>query len=519
MTTALKHQAAELAVSADLPGRGFLWEMGVGKSFQVIANAVHLRRAGKIDCCLVIAPNGVDENWTTEQFPAHVPDDCKGTVLLYRPEKRETKWHERELKAGLFAEGMLWVAFPYDVFKSEAGKKWLKLFLMQRKCLYVLDESSAIKTPGIKTTMSCMASAKYAPYKRICEGTPVSNAPFDVYTQLKFLDSEFWVRELGITTFAEFKSYFGEFRPGFQRYTCPKTGKEKTREFPQLVAYKRLDVLRATVLKMCSRLLKRDVLDLPPKVYSTRPFALTAAQRKVYDAIQDDFIAVLDSGDIVTAPLAITQMLRKQQIACGYVPVDSFDGNPQPVQLIGTTNPRLDACVEMTERVTHAGIIWARFHKDVELIKDALGAKAVIYDGTISADERQRNKEAFLAGDAQWFVANPAAAARGHTLLRAKTSLYYSNSFSYIQRAQSEDRNHRVGQTESVHYVDLIAQNTIDSYIVRALRKKQALAAEVTGDAPSTPEPAQRDLIDSAQTDAVVDSSMSELAAAYEAFV
>ena len=40
---------------------------------------------------------------------------------------------------------------------------------------------------------------------------------------------------------------------------------------------------------------------------------------------------------------------------------------------------------------------------------------------------------------------------------------------------QSEDRCHRIGQTNKVTYIDLISENTIDERIVKALKIKLTL--------------------------------------------
>ena len=50
------------------------------------------------------------------------------------------------------------------------------------------------------------------------------------------------------------------------------------------------------------------------------------------------------------------------------------------------------------------------------------------------------------------------------------------------KRLQSEDRAHRIGQTNKVTYIDLVAKGTVDEKIVKALRNKLDLAQEVLGD-------------------------------------
>jgi SNF2 family DNA or RNA helicase len=50
------------------------------------------------------------------------------------------------------------------------------------------------------------------------------------------------------------------------------------------------------------------------------------------------------------------------------------------------------------------------------------------------------------------------------------------------KRLQSEDRAHRIGQTKSVTYIDLIAVGTVDEHIVKSLRNKINIAGEVLGE-------------------------------------
>ncbi len=47
---------------------------------------------------------------------------------------------------------------------------------------------------------------------------------------------------------------------------------------------------------------------------------------------------------------------------------------------------------------------------------------------------------------------------------------------------QSEDRAHRIGQKEKVTYIDIIAEETVDTKIVKSLRKKINIASQVMGE-------------------------------------
>ena len=88
----------------------------------------------------------------------------------------------------------------------------------------------------------------------------------------------------------------------------------------------------------------------------------------------------------------------------------------------------------------------------------------------------------FQSKQARVFVANPATASEGLNLFVANNVIYYSNSFKYGERQQSEDRAHRIGQKNNVLYFDLIAENTLDNKIIKVLLEKQELANIITGD-------------------------------------
>ena len=79
-------------------------------------------------------------------------------------------------------------------------------------------------------------------------------------------------------------------------------------------------------------------------------------------------------------------------------------------------------------------------------------------------------------------VGTPQTAGYGITLTSASTVIYYSNGYDLEKRMQSEDRAHRIGQKKSVTYIDMIAEETVDTKIVKSLRKKINIASQVMGE-------------------------------------
>jgi SNF2 family DNA or RNA helicase len=205
---------------------------------------------------------------------------------------------------------------------------------------------------------------------------------------------------------------------------------------------------------------------------------MSPAQKAAYKELDEELMIEVGGG-VITAELPIVKLLRLQQIACNYVPV----GEDEPVHMFSAKNPRLTVMEDIRDQTFQPTIVWARFTHDVDQLMDLLGKDAVRYDGSVDDDTAERNKLAFQAGDAQWFVGTAQKGGPGLTLTQAKNMVYYSNSFRLIDRLQSEDRCHRAGMDEHpVNYIDIVANDTVDNHIVNNLRNKRDVAVEIQGD-------------------------------------
>lgn len=523
-TDPFEHQLNYLVKHGGDREHAIWWEQGTGKSKAVIDNAAGLYLNGEIDGLLLVAPSGLHRNFITREIPRHLLDEVAehSRSMFYRTDKAETKWHQEECGTFLCVEaGLKVLGMSYDAFMTERGRAMAKEFLTHHRCLFVLDESGRIKNPDAKRTKILLKASQYMRdrhYRRILTGTPVSNAPWDVWSQIKFLRDDFW-RPHGLDSMNAMKTAFGEWEKGVRRCHVGEAftvrGGQRVRrkpykgigdlmygyilddgvalrEFPQQQRdaqdrprYKNLSHLRRVLQPIRSRVLKEQVLDLPPKVYTSVEFEMSGEQRRCYDSMATLGIAML-GDDSTSASLALTVMLRLQQIACGYLVVDARPDSPEEPEVRPfEPNPRVELLGEIVEDLPHQAIVWARFRHDVDQIMHQmrrLNKSCVRYDGSLSEDECAESENRFHRGDAQFFVATASKGGEGLTLNEAKTVVYYSNSFKLVDRLQSEDRAHRIGQNQSVNYIDLIARDTIDETIVDAMVNKLDIASQVTGD-------------------------------------
>jgi SNF2 family DNA or RNA helicase len=189
----------------------------------------------------------------------------------------------------------------------------------------------------------------------------------------------------------------------------------------------------------------------------------------------------LANGQVLSEPLALVRLLRLHQITSNYVPTED-EGTEPTVEIDPGQNMRLSCLMDLLEDIPHQAIIWARFTQDINQIMDALDGNAVRYDGQVGEDQRAENKRLFQEGKAKFFVGNAQAGAEGLSLKMAKSVIYYNNSFRLIDRLQSEDRAHGIGQDQQVGYYDIIAEDTVDLHICKNLVKKVNLSNIILGD-------------------------------------
>mgnify|MGYP003131275395 FL=1 len=458
-TKPFEHQRKAFYMSRDKQSFGLLMEQGTGKTKVIIDNVAYLYSKSKINALVVIAPNGVHRNWVDKEIPEHMPDWCPFSCVYYY--SGMSKKHKDKFEEVMFCQDKLKVfTFNVEAFVSKGAVLLMNKILLTNQVMLVIDESSRIKRPGAKRTKTITKFSKQTDYRRILTGTPVTKGPEDVYSQFKFLDPNI----LGYDSFYSFKA----------RY-CVMGGYENK----QIVSYMNVDELTRNIEGHSFRVLKKDCLDLPSKIYQRHYVEMSPKQKKLYNSMRDDYIAEL--GDIqIHAPEAITRLLRLQQIVCGYFPAEGDNVVPLPID---ENNPRLQALLDILSDIDSKVIIWARFKADLKAIERALGELAVAYHGEVSNDQRAVAVERFQNDDRiKYFVGQPQSGGIGLTLTAATYVIYYSNSFDLEVRLQSEDRCHRIGTKSNVTYIDIECRKTIDRKIITALRNKKNFADLINKD-------------------------------------
>ena len=465
-TKPYEHQLKALGACYNKENFALFMEMGTGKSKVLVDNIAMLYDKGKINAALVIAPKGVYRNWERQEIPVHMPEHVVYQIVTWSPSN--TKKQQQE-NAKLFKHGEELVIFLMNIeaFSTKKGLVIAEKFLLSHSALMAIDESTTIKSPTASRTKSVLNLRRYAKYRRILTGSPVTKSPLDLYTQCYFLDP----------LYLDFSSYY-TFR---NRYALMVERRSGGHTYKLVTGYTRLDELNNKLDKFSYRVLKEDCLDLPDKVYMKRNVPLTPEQIKAYESMKKNAIAVLQNSQ-TTAASALAQMVRLHQITCGHLMTDAGE-----VKYL--KNNRVNELLNILEEIDGKVIIWAIYRHDIKeitkLIGERYGEQSVeSYFGDTPDSERQNIVTRFQDrnNDLRFFVGNPKTGGYGLTLTASHTVVYYSNSYDLETRLQSEDRAHRISQTKKVTYIDLMSEGTVDEFIIKNLRGKINLANKVLGE-------------------------------------
>jgi hypothetical protein len=463
----MAHQLLAWYISRSEEYFAYFMDMGTGKTKTTIDVAAWMFLAGKIDAVAVVAPNGVHRQWINQQVPEHMPAAVKFKALTIGTRTARSKREEQMFTELLQFQGLKVAAINCEAISHAAGVVVLESFLLNTRCLLVIDESRRFGNPSAVRTKQMMKLAKMAPYRRILTGTPMTRGIEDLYAQYNILSPDI----LGYTTFTAFRN----------RY-CVMGGFEGR----EIVGYQREEELQRKVAPYTFRVTKEECLDLPPKVYMIREFSLTEDQSKMYKELSDELITAIDTG-VIDVQIGAALLMKLTQLACGFlmaIPEEEtgLENAKSKVLWRADPNPRIEALMDaINEASDQPTIIWCRFREDILQVTEALrsaGKRFVAYTGGLKPEQQDQLVSDFMGGRADYFVGQVDAGGTGLNLQRATLVIYYSNSRNPESRWQSEDRAHRKGQTSSVTYVDLIAMKTVDKRILEQLKAHEATATK-----------------------------------------
>jgi len=468
-TTPYEHQLKSLQRSLHRQEYAYFLEMGLGKSKVLLDNAAILFDEGKIDALVVVTPKGNLRNWDKLEIPRHLPEHVERKVLVWQPNHTK-QWREKyDEMVKDDSHGQLNIlTINVEAFSTKKGCVFVENFLNVHHCMMAVDESTLIKNPKAQRTKNLLKLSTLPRYKRILTGFPVTKAPLDLFSQCAFLSPNL----LGFSSYYAFRARYAVIK---QRQLG------RGRSFQEIVDFQRLDELQGALGDFSVRYTKDECLDLPEKVYMQREVELSKEQKEAYHTMKKEALMIIENS-LFSTQSVLTQLMRLQQVVAGSL--KDSEGNA-----VILPNNRVKEVLGLLQETRGKVIIFAVFQTDIQELERAIGEKfghdrVASFYGLTSVSRREKVLDDFQDEDSElrFFVSNPHTGGRGLTLTAADTMIFYSNSYDLELRLQAEDRIHRIGQTKSCTYVDLVVPGTVDEKILESLRKKVKISNEVLGE-------------------------------------
>ena len=461
----MDHQLVALRRAYPLREFALFMDMGTGKTFTAISLAAAHFVEDDIDALLVVCPTSVKPVWLDE-LELHC--GIEYTAWVHEAGK------DRQTETFIYnaqADKLKVLIVGVESLSQGRAYNHIDAFCKMHKTMMVIDESSTIKTPpkskGGKIvpsrTSRCWDAGELCEYRVIMTGTPITQGIQDLFAQFRFLNWEI----IGNKNYYSFKARY-TISGGFQ-------GKK-------IIGYQNVDELIDRVKPWVYNIKITDVMNMPEQVYESKFCTPNPIQTRLLKDLGDPYnMSTEMDGDVLECETVLERMIRFQQIVGGHFPFALEDDKGYDIKVIPGKNPKMEELKTIIEQIDDKRkvIIWARFFPEQKMIADTLvqmGHHPVWYRGGLTTDERRAAVKQFREDPTCRFFVSGGAGYRGLTLVEADLAIYYSNTFSYDDREQSERRPWRKGQTYPVTYIDLTMNHKIDKQILLALKRKEDLA-------------------------------------------
>ena len=477
MISLYAHQKEGVEFLVKRPSAGLFFVMGTGKSRTALVAAQQLFSEKKIDRLLVLCPASVRYAWRTEI------DKLEADGLLFVPCIYDTKKQimygaKRSSESTILPVAVL----SYSLLPQKRHVETLVKWCSDGRTALVCDESSWLKSRTAKQTKGAKQIGECCSYRWLLTGTPIANSPLDLYGQSLVMSN-------GNGPLKGFKNYW-HFQARYAILNTMNLGPRKT--FNRVIGYQNLDELTARFAPYVLRRTKQECLDLPPKTYEVREVTLTPETWKIYQELKREAMLCLPETDEHPVPNAAVRIMRLCQLTSGFAGQVISGDDPEVMENQGkdVSSEKLDWVVEEILNGELANeqaiVIWTRWRRERIRLQEMFATKIEVYRIFGGQQERNRSAELGLFASStkrRILIAQQHAGGFGLNLTAASTAVYMSNSFSYTDRIQIEDRCHRIGQTNPVLYIDVVAvgpngQRTVDHHVLDCLRNKRSVAEE-----------------------------------------
>lgn len=436
-------------VGLNLEAVMFWMGVGTGKSkttIDLIQNAEHKK-------IVMGMPNHIlkDSDCWDRQFELYAKGDYQLEVLDYGSTKANLERIMIQSRRMNGSKVPLIFAINYEsVWRAGVGEA----LLAWKPDLLVLEESHKVKAPGGKASRYVARLAMKSKQRAALTGTMMFNSQLDAYGQYRALDP-------------------GIFGTSYSRFRDNYAVVYDHHGVPIIQGYKNQKQLASKIAPITVQI-ESKVLKLPEPIHDSRLFDLTPSERKVYDEIEQEYCTETEQG-FLTVTNGLTKILRLQQLTGGWLPLREDNVEAQ-LKRIGKSKQELLRDLLDDIPKNEPVVVFARFIADLDSIKEvALELKRPY--GEISG--RAYDKQLWNDGAITVLGVQVQAGEGLDNLKKAQYGIFYSVGYSNGQFEQCVGRLRRPGMREFAYFYHLVARDTVDVAVYKALKMKQSIRDRV----------------------------------------
>lgn len=472
-------------------------DMGYGKTCELAVAAIE----GNFDAVLIICPASIKTNWKKELM-WYVPerditiiesylDKNKGELEKYLGYKEGksglsvSELQNEAKEAGKWGENRF-VIVNYDIInefyeipatrsrenieKAYQNSPMLQ-YIANKKALVIVDEAHRLSntTADRYKIIKDLIKRGNPDSVYLATGTPITNNPQNYFNLLQLIgdpvadDREYYMKRycaaIEIPRNAKEKAKrdaisrkFIANRGKSNWYELTDGEKDELREIVKKSVRmltipngeSNLEELKDRTAHIYLRRVKEDLLDLPNKTVHEVFYDLDMGQIMEYNRLWEEYEAAQLEADP-------TKDLNKELLEGAIY--RKYLSN----QMVPNTIKLADSFIGKGEKV----VIACCYDEELYTLRDYYGDRCVIYNGKVSAKDKDRNIERFTNDpNIMVFIGNIQAAGVGITLLASHVLIFNNISFVPGDNLQMQDRIYRIGQTKNVDIYYQIFRDT-----------------------------------------------------------
>lgn len=445
-------------------------------------NNIELCESGDAVCISVDSPDklyvtehAIVTHNTTSAIIAAIEGDFK-KILVICPASLKLNWKKEisyydnpdsiSIVDGSGFKAKKWTIINYDILKNYhyAPQKGVKIEDLAPSAidfhkfdLVIADEAHYLKSATSSRSKIFNDFSSRIPNRWLLTGTPITNRPIDFYNLLHICDSPLasnWV-------------HYAKRYCNAKQFSRKTTSEKSKKKYWVTSGASNLDELREYTSDIMLRRTKKESINLPQK--TVKPIYLSKDSCLNYNAYLQEYLDWVDNTDHEENKPKLsdhlTKLIKVRQVL-------SFDKMQHTIDLV-------EDFIDNDQKV----VIFSCFTQTINEIHEHFGSKSVLIDGSVSKERRQLAVDRFQSDDkVKVFCGNIIAAGVGLTLTEGTVVIFNDLDWVPANHAQAEDRIHRIGQTNDVHIIYLLFDDTLDTLMFDSLQAKIKVINKVMGD-------------------------------------